>query len=275
MIWKHAIRTPRMHMFDEDGTSCSQINFVMQACREALGIGQKLQIPYYKISDQWSHHISPAYYVNVDIDTIWLDKTMFLPIFIEFYDRPSSMKDDMWFNWDGSKCPPKMRLNRLAMDCYKWEAPAVSEEGIENVGATDVLRMFNSPRELYIVIARPRIVSNTSRVIFVEPSITPRQCSDLVELRSSLYPTENTSIVPDYTYTWDMAARRLEKILTQFKEKRAKDRKREVEENGHTPDEIDHWDDFMDISNLEIPKVRYVEAIELDRHWVRPKYERN
>ncbi len=43
-------------------------------------------------------------------------------------------------------------------------------------------------------------------------------------------------------------------------------------ENHRTLDEIDRWDDFMDMSGWEIPRVRYVEAIESDRHWTRPVY---
>ncbi|KAE8440817.1 hypothetical protein EG329_006549 [Mollisiaceae sp. DMI_Dod_QoI] len=273
MIWEHTLRTPRIHIFDEGRASRSQVNLVMQACRESEDIGYKLEMPYYDFSGNPASDITcPSYYINLDIDTIWLDSTMFLPGYLKFYNGNPDIEHDVFNHHDASKCPLKLRLNCLAMDADVWEDPYVNVNGVENVGATDILRIANNPRELFIVVARPMKVNNPSNIIFVEPTDTPANIRPDMELRPSLYMLGNPSKMPNVTSSWDMAARRLEGILTQFKNKRAEDRKREIEENHVTLDVLDGWDDFYDISGWEIPKVRYVETIESDNHWTTPVY---
>lgn len=43
-------------------------------------------------------------------------------------------------------------------------------------------------------------------------------------------------------------------------------------ENGRTEDEINSRNDLKDISDWEIPKVSFVEAMEIYRHWAQPIY---
>ncbi|KUJ21967.1 uncharacterized protein LY89DRAFT_778315 [Mollisia scopiformis] len=245
---------------------------LMQACREAREIGQKMQMPFYSYhADQWFLTAPKCRsYINIDIDTIWLHRTLVMPDHVHFYRGPQSVsteRDDVSWDLEGAKCQPQFRFNCLAMDADIWEDPVVDIRRNEHVGSTDVLRMANSPRELYIVVARPRVFSS-SKIVFVKPSLLPHEiCApDRAQYRTGMYPPDNL-VHPDHTYTWEKAARRLETLLTQFKDKRAKDRKTEIEENGWTLDELDNWVDFVDLSNLEIPKVRYVEAVEYTHDW--------
>lgn len=45
-----------------------------------------------------------------------------------------------------------------------------------------------------------------------------------------------------------------------------------IPDNGHTEEEIDGWDDFFDLTDFEVPKVSFVEAVEINRHWAQPIY---
>lgn len=48
LIWTYALTTPQIHVFRWDYSSFSQVNRVMQACKESREIGYILKLSYYR-----------------------------------------------------------------------------------------------------------------------------------------------------------------------------------------------------------------------------------
>lgn len=89
-----------------------------------------------------------------------------------------------------------------------------------------------------------------------------------------------------------MAAKRVEKTLQESKKCRAEQRRIELEgnrtqdtppdkklkfhfgDNGSSLEEINDWDDFEDLSDWAIPKVKYVQASPSSwtNQWLFPRY---
>lgn len=93
-------------------------------------------------------------------------------------------------------------------------------------------------------------------------------------------------VQPNLETKWRDVARRLERILTEYKDKRAAERKKEMEgesanhvvdyetllmlaDNGIPEEYLDNLENFHDLSDWQIPSIRYVEAIETDFLWIR------
>ncbi|PMD37232.1 hypothetical protein L207DRAFT_531548 [Hyaloscypha variabilis F] len=75
MIWNEALKTPQVHLMDYKKITLSQINVIMQSCHEARRLGLLFQFPYYQLDiDVELDATSPKYYINLDIDTIWLPR---------------------------------------------------------------------------------------------------------------------------------------------------------------------------------------------------------
>ncbi|KAE9364767.1 hypothetical protein N431DRAFT_497197 [Stipitochalara longipes BDJ] len=75
MIWNEALTTPQIHLMDYKKISFSRINLIMQSCREARQLGLLFQFPYYHLNiNEKLDDSSPKYYINLDIDTIWLPR---------------------------------------------------------------------------------------------------------------------------------------------------------------------------------------------------------
>lgn len=189
-------------------------------------------MPFYEVHRPGSWETPLSHFINFDLDTMWLDKIMEFPGFVEFYGGSSFEAEQVMLHPEGSKCPSRLRLNSLAMDIKIWQDPSVILGEDNDIGTTGILRMLNSPRELLVVVTKPTTVICPSNIIFVEPSRSPLQISNTVDLdfRQSLFTTDNHEPeAPSVTYTWDMAARRLENILVEFKEMREEERRMEME----------------------------------------------
>lgn len=207
---------------------------LMQACKESRDIGHKLRMPFYLYVDVGPEEIqSPKYYINVDIDTVWLQRAFLVPDHVEFHepvsdDFPDESDDhpDLLFSSGGSKYPPQFRFNCLALDADQWKNPVIDlMHGGQSQGATDILRAMNSPRQLLIVIAKPQSFC-PSKVVFVEPNLSPIEHPNQIPYREGLYAhRDNCLKLPKHDYTWEMAARRVESVLTEFKEHRAMERR--------------------------------------------------
>lgn len=124
--------------------------------------------------------------------------------------------------------PRKTRLNRLALDMALWTEPFVNLNGTEVYNPDHMLLFIIPLRELLIVVAKPSVYC-PSKIMLVEPTYSPVYHRDaLYTLRVDLYATSGPLLI-DYRFNWEKAARRLENVLSQVKEKRGVDRKREIE----------------------------------------------
>lgn len=239
IIWINALMAPQIHHMGDDGISRSQVNRTMQACRESQSIALKLNMPYYRMDDYRmdgyciikelrKERISPPFYINIDTDTIWLRKCTVLPFNVSLYGGTSPEFDQVEFHQLSHRiCPPKLRLNRIAIDFDLWKDPVVNDYGIEDIGSIDILR-DNNVRELLLVVVQPSMILRPD-VVFVQPTWTPRGLLPNMELRESIYIRGHKSKHPTHDTQWHDAARRLESIMNQLKTKRADDRKRDME----------------------------------------------
>jgi len=140
----------------------------------------------------------------------------------------------MWLT--SCKCKIELKFNRLAINQSAWEDPAVNAAGGEDVGTTDTLRITEA-RELVIVVGDVLPPKDT---VLVQPRGEPWMM--LPELRLSQYRMRGHKTIG---HSWELAEKRLERILQDFKDKRAKERKAQVEGQFHlnftalSPREVD------------------------------------
>lgn len=77
IIWQHALTsTPQIHILGEDMCTRSIVNAVAQSCKEAWNVLEGLELDYLLIKlSEGSQIQSLEYksYVNLDIDTFWLN----------------------------------------------------------------------------------------------------------------------------------------------------------------------------------------------------------
>ena len=229
MIWKFALTAPQVHIIHSSKISRSQVNTVMQACREARSQGLKLQIPYYQISRH--RELDPQdnrHYINLDVDTIWLRELTYILDELQFYCGrcPRHAVFPILGIEPECECQHKPRLRCLAIDLDRWENPQEVER--DNVvtwdaGLTDILGHLESPQELCIVVEASNAIDRD--VIFIEPTKFPNK-----------YPELSLDGLPISTYLprslrrdWGFVEEQLEVILQDFKDARAELRRIEIE----------------------------------------------
>lgn len=166
---------------------------------------------------------TPSYFVNLNVDTVWLDRLAWMSDALELFDGTSVEPRPILWHRESFRCPPEIRIKSLAFDLESWKDPEMEED----YGPTTCMHALNGARELLIVIARPLILC-PSKIIFVEPYCSVDVADTMKRFRTGLYPLQKRC-------TWNMAARRLERIFAELKTKRAEDRKRAVEGTKGSP----------------------------------------
>ncbi|KAN0099865.1 hypothetical protein V8E51_013640 [Hyaloscypha variabilis] len=170
MIWNEALKIPQIHLMDYKKITLSQINVIMQSCREARSLGLLFQFPYYQLDiDVELNATSPKYYINLDVDTIWLPRDQYIPEFVNFY---CSLCRGAIFPMRGRPevvCSHKSRLRRVGMSASCWREP--SRVGFKENGAL-VLRQFRV-QELFIAVDGLEDAMNED-VDFHEPTMRAR-----------------------------------------------------------------------------------------------------
>ena len=240
MIWTAALTAPQIHIFTQELMSRSNVNTVMQSCREARLRGIRLQLPYFQRGHDDADPIGTPppikSYVNLDVDTLWLAETgLGLPD-LEVFSPECTLGPILPdFNLSVRR-PPQHQLKRLALPFTKWKDP---DEGrrtwnsLAVAGSTDILRGWNGIEELLIVVGSEATIAAalTQRdAVFKEPHRRPQ-----VMLRDFGFTEEKPDgldlemDIRDLWYSWDLMALRLEKILHHFKKRRAEARKHEME----------------------------------------------
>ncbi|KAK0110034.1 hypothetical protein ONS95_002694 [Cadophora gregata] len=261
MIWKEALMEPQILVLSETKISRSQVNFVMQTCREARDVGLSLRLPYFQVSPNgtWLPE-DPKFYFKLDADTLWLDEYSRIPRFIQFFCGVCERGSLFTMIPRGiAECTHNLRPKRLAVNYKTWQDPTSGEFLDENdEGTTDVLRHFNSVKELYIVVG-DTTTSKERDVYFQTPKRTP-----YMELEFDDLTSEHMEL------SWSEAESNLEEAFKILKQTRADERKAEREDNGASEEELDQM--FLtDISSWDPPKVRYVEAFPAQKWWIRPQ----
>jgi len=125
MIWNEALTTPQTHLMDPKNISFSRINLLMHSCHGARRLGLLFQFPYYYLdTNETVDDSSPRYYINLDVDTIWLLRYHFIPGFVGVH---CSFCQGAVFPMGGHSellCTHKTPLRRIAMPTSCWREPA-------------------------------------------------------------------------------------------------------------------------------------------------------
>ena len=89
MVWTIALTTPQTHIVTDELISRSNVNTVMQSCREARSQGMRLQLPYFQRVDLDDDRIGaplPArHFMNLESDTLWLAEADVGPPHLEIF----------------------------------------------------------------------------------------------------------------------------------------------------------------------------------------------
>jgi hypothetical protein len=292
IIWTMALTVPQIHIMNDELGSRSKVNTVMQACREARSQAMSLQLPYFAPNTCTPFRLTRQY-MNPDWDTIWLADRDIWP---EVWDM-SCPRCDRFQRKSVQK--PHHHIKRLALSFNQWEDPDETLRTITDpsagVGSTDILRLFNGIEELLIVVGDDATIAarmNERDVMFINPTRNPLYLlRDTFEFSDNVPADLDLQIEPSKLMScWYSMESRLEKILHHMKKRRGEMRKHEMEGksfilgigavivkyfclvNGLSLKEIDTMEDFMDLEDWQVPKVRYVEAFtqRMIGEWFRP-----
>jgi hypothetical protein len=151
-------------------------------------------------------------YVNVDVDTVWLDG----PIPSNILQDTTLDSDSIIsgrFNEDRGSTKP--RFNCLALYFHRWIDPRILSDH-QDPCIISKLWQIGSPKQLYIVVAGPVVITSASKVKFIEPRWPPYRQSSGARFRESLYVQQGTSIAEDTT--WQEVVLRFENVLRQYKD---------------------------------------------------------
>lgn len=233
LIWEFALTAPQVHIISEDLVSFSKVNYVMQACKEARGRGQKLLLPYYLMSttptyelQEWKEE-SVKHYINVNVDTIWFDavdkpdgsSTAFVsvPRFLEFFCGRCNPRSSIFQIWSPSpsECQHDLRLRRLAIHNSCWKDP--DQNNPLFAGSAWVLQNFNGVREPFIIVGDSAPAKALQDFEFTIPTLPP------YELLPTLSDYMDSNLPPEVSVwskeAWSFMACRLQNILEEFKVK--------------------------------------------------------
>ncbi|CZR51729.1 uncharacterized protein PAC_01606 [Phialocephala subalpina] len=233
---------------------------------------------YCIVNEPWKGPSSPLFYINLDADTIWLRKCTLLPFNVGLYNGTSPERGQVDFLQDFHGDPAELRLNRIAIDFDHWKEPVVNADGIEDMGSIDILRELNNVRELLLVVTQPSMTLSPADVVFVQPTWTPlnpdfdlsspeimnaipqlvsaEAQEALRELNLRMHPASINLLDPDLTKPRGVPKRRMTNV-TSTMITRHEDLKLEKRAE---------WDLLNTYCEWDVPKVRYVEAVEKDPH---------
>jgi hypothetical protein len=233
MIWKFALTTPQTHIFNKILSTRSNVNCVMDTCKEALQFGMELKLPFFQTEEVDNPDDAMKHYMNLQEDTVWLTEGEWpgnihvkCPICAESVFVPPF---DLSFRRRYSRCPHKHQLKRLMINFDTWKDPYEGAERWSDTmpdiaGSTNLLEMVNGIDEVFIVVGDPADIARAARerdFIFVEPFRRPR---DQLKGFSFDKKPDNLDLgmdVHNMQYCWYQLAERLEKILEHFKVSRA------------------------------------------------------
>jgi len=235
IIWKMALTVPQLHIMNNDFPSRSKVNVVMQACRETRSQAISLKLPYL-IS--FSPPATPKYYLNLEIDTIWLADIDHWPGNWDIHFLEENCKHPRALLDGFTKTHPH-RLKRLAISYNQWADPDGTLRTISDpylgLRSSDVLLMFNGVEELLIVVGSEVTIATRMMerdIAFYKPTKVPYLLINKSAERLKTPPGLDFQIEYDkLVLSWDLMAERLEKILHHFKKTRQKSRKHEMEGN--------------------------------------------
>jgi len=155
-------------------------------------------------------------------------------------------------------------LKRLAINKSSWLKP-----GDQNLtmGTMEIL-LRHKVKQLLIIVGHPHLMERERDVEFVTPSQPPLYVKDV------LSADEHSSRDSLHT-TWEGLEDSMVQYMQKFKEDRARERQKLVD-SGYVDsfEEMDddpmHWEHLKDLSNWEIPTVKYVEARINSHEWILP-----
>jgi 2EXR family len=239
MIWDFALTTPQIHIMWDSLISQSKINHVMQSCKEARDEGLRLHMSYFQLQPPGQElEDAPKNYINLGIDTIWIEDGL-LPENMDIFCGACS---GTWNYGSGCYCKVFPKLRRLAMHQSVWDDPFTRSDGVEDVGTTDILRITET-QELVIVVGDVSPM-NDRDVVLVKPTSLPWEVLTKLGLSPDFEPSRRRR-TPTIAESWDMAEGRLEGILKEFKDRRTKERKLEIEGKYHLDLSIIGADDLL------------------------------
>ena len=244
LIWEFALRIPQTHIMFNYMTSRSITTDIMQACHEARNRGLVMQMSYFQIGNEVdiSSDTDPKHYINLDVDTLWfMEEDLYPPTHVHFSCgiclEPCRLDDQ--HNYSGPKCGHKFELKRLAIASFSWKEPSPISHGADVPEDSSHILSITNARELLIVITEDADLQAVDRDIkFITPRKRPQDLIDLSD--SPLEPDlDAEQLESDETQLtgaeeWDLAARRMEKILQHYKDTRAEHRKQKLKGKGKT-----------------------------------------
>ncbi|KAF4630460.1 hypothetical protein G7Y89_g7674 [Cudoniella acicularis] len=273
LIWEMALNIPRITILSHLAMTRSEVNTIMESCQEARRRALEMRIPYLRLV--YPHNTihrkfrSGRNYINVETDTLYLSHHAYFPHNIDILCGQCG--DTIFPKWAefGSLCQHNIQVNRVAIPFKEWVDPdenkgtPVAPELA--VGTADILRHLNSVRELLIVVGDSHTsggyVPNRD-IAFIPPRKQPYEMLENFNYEGDKPEDLILSLnLQAMMKSWDVMGMRLEMILQHFKEKRCESRKRYMEVDGLTAEELDDWPHFANLEDWEVPRVRYVEAV--------------
>ncbi|KAF8864558.1 hypothetical protein BDZ45DRAFT_737121 [Acephala macrosclerotiorum] len=235
MIWKFAFRAPQTHTVVHDGISKSKLNDVMQACKEASKVGKGMQLDYHRY---FSDGGSPPQYMNIELDTIWLQDLASLPDDMEFYCGRCGGKE-LVFGCDDLNmvCPHRLRLKRIVIHEEDWQTPHCPPppDLIQDKCAM-VLRQV-SPRELYIVVLDTS-AADRGLYKFDEPEQDPWKALPMFFLHTAGNPSKPEYRKKSMNHSWSAVSKWTKSSFEKLKDTHMKDIMDDMLLDGFTVEEI-------------------------------------
>jgi hypothetical protein len=216
-IWRLALTEPQVHVISEKRISVSRVNIIMQVCREARAEGRRLRFSYYEIgTPRWYGFNDTAItrqYMNVDVDTIYLEEIDSLSLLANFRCGGCLRKLSL-APVSRCVCPRTRQLGALAVR-YR-NAPESADLKIPTLARIDHL-LYLRPRELLIVIG-DAAATDYQDIRFREPTQGPDNYS---RIRRVAWDNPDPEAINEKTVKgfWEHQARGTESILSDHRTK--------------------------------------------------------
>jgi len=301
-IWQLACRVGQVHIVSDKSVSQSQVSAVINSCREAKEAADTVKLDYFLFSTCTHYPEAQVvqgtvrHYFNADLDTLW---------FVRKGEEVSTFTEDI--QWVCGKCDkigwPRYPHRACGEECFfssrSGDEPAYfqsvainihdyirpGDDDIFDMGSLDLIWRSNV-KEILLVVEYYGCFEMERDVVFVPPAERPWPT-----LRKKPANGLIVSINEDIDLrsgTWKMLEEWMVEEMEIFKEQQEEDREEAVEceyialkyshiANGNLAGEsmwadLDDESHLRDLSDWNIPKVRFVEARKRNGPWtLRPK----
>lgn len=193
-IWEFALRAPQLHILDNNRITASKINSVIESCSEAKEVANGLKLDYFIFnridpSHGEPHPGSTKHYVNLGLDTIWINPQDFsmyqgdIPEDVEWHCGRCKRKSTWWSSrWivpcvdcciskpASNMSPGPRHVRQLAINLSDWRYPGM--HGTHGSTTIDLIWGMQVETVLF-VIGDTKPYVNERNVQFVSPSQSP------------------------------------------------------------------------------------------------------